>query len=320
MQFHTTLANKDVEILFRFGQDGMYNSTSLYFGHPDAKLLPSYWEKTKLSPKVVMLGQGLNLKRSANLIQAVLGAEHLHEDDGSCFAAHNLFCTSELTKVQLELFQQLFDSTFRKKYTRDRKHGQVPDRLQITRGHMCQNVQSWTEYSSRRWQIKEQLSKDSSTLRSIDSLKTAGVFPDEDQYHLDTNAHEQFLFHGTNDQAATAITKGDFLVNLAGSNAGTLYGRGIYLAESVSKSDEYTMENYAGERCILVCRATLGFVNYTDEVSPNVDNLVKSCTTGPYHCVLGDREKCRGTFREIIVYNNEQVYPEYVIWYKRVYE
>merc|ERR1712146_350145 len=88
-----------------------------------------------------------------------------------------------------------------------------------------------------------------------------------EQYQLDKDAHEEFLFHGTNDVAAESITKGDFLVNLAGSNAGTLYGKGVYLAESVSKSDEYTMENRSGERCILVCRAALGYVYYTDEAS-----------------------------------------------------
>jgi hypothetical protein len=196
----------------------------------------------------------------------------------------------------------------------------VPDRLLVTRGYRCQNVQNWVEYSRRRWQIKEELHARSDLPRSIDNLKTAGVFPNEDRYHLDSNAHEEFLFHGTNDEAAASITKGDFLVNLAGSNAGTLYGKGVYLAESVSKSDEYTKENGQGERCILVCRATLGAVSYTDEVAPDVDALVESCTKGPYHCVLGDREKCRGTYREIIVYDDDQVYPEYVIWYRRVYE
>jgi len=61
-------------------------------------------------------------------------------------------------------------------------------------------------------------------------------------------------------------------------------------------------------------------VNYSDEVSPDVDELVDSCVNGNFHCVVGDREKCRGTFREIIVYANSQVYPEYVIWYRRHYD
>lgn len=80
-----------------------------------------------------------------------------------------------------------------------------------------------------------------------------------------------WLFHGTSTEAATLITRGDFLVDKAGSNAGTLYGRGIYLAESCSKSDEYSRENADGHRCILLCRATLGNILYNDEVSPNID-------------------------------------------------
>merc|ERR1711981_795273 len=106
------------------------------------------------------------------------------------------------------------------------------DRLLITRGHRCQNVQNWVEYSRRRWQIQQDLKANKGLLRSIDNLKTAGVLPNEAQYQLEVGAHEQFLFHGTNDTAAECITKGDFLVNLAGSNAGTLYGRGVYLAAS----------------------------------------------------------------------------------------
>merc|ERR1711943_15365 len=179
---------------------------------------------------------------------------------------YNMFCTQDLPQSDLINFQKLFDASFRKKFTRDRKDGQgVPDRLLVTRGHRCQNVQNWVEYSRRRWQIKEELNARKDLPRSINDLKTAGVFPAQDQYRLDSDAHEEFLFHGTNDAAADSITKGDFLVNLAGSNAGTLYGKGVYLADSVSKSDEYTKENARGERCILVCRATLGYVNYTDE-------------------------------------------------------
>ena len=39
--------------------------------------------------------------------------------------------------------------------------------------------------------------------------------------------------------------------------------------------------------------------------------------SGPYHSVIGDREKCRGTFREIMVYDKNQAYPEWIVWYQR---
>jgi hypothetical protein len=322
MEFHGVPAKvENHEIWFRFSKEGLYTKTYLNFDHANAKLLPSYWNRKALFPQIVSVGSGLSLRRSENVFKALVGKEHQSQIGATDHMGYNMFSTQGLEQTDLLQFQRLFDNSLRKKFTRDRRDGMgVPDRLLVTRGYRCQNVQNWVEYSRRRWQIKEELHARSDLPRSIDNLKTAGVFPNEDRYHLDSNAHEEFLFHGTNDEAAASITKGDFLVNLAGSNAGTLYGKGVYLAESVSKSDEYTKENGQGERCILVCRATLGAVSYTDEVAPDVDALVESCTKGPYHCVLGDREKCRGTYREIIVYDDDQVYPEYVIWYKRVYE
>merc|ERR1712023_383506 len=190
------------------------------------------------------------------------------------------------------------DHSFRKKFTRDRKDGAVPDRLLVTRGQRCQNVQNWVEYSRRRWEIRGELKADKGLTKSIENVKTAGVLPRADRFQLDSDANEEFLFHGTNDSAAEGITRGDFLVNLAGSNAGTLYGRGVYLAESCSKSDEYSAENSDGMRCMLLCRTTLGNVLYCDAVRPPVDYLVHLCVNGPFHSVLGDREKARGTFRE----------------------
>jgi len=295
MEFHSMPTNvPDHELWFRFSGEGLYVKTYLNFDHPEAKLLPRYWNRSTLFPSIVTMGAGLSLRKSENVFKHAMGAEHQSEI-GDNYMTYNMFCTQALQHSELAEFQQLFDASFRKKFTRDRKDGGgVPNRLLITRGHRCQNVQNWVEYSRRRWQIKEELNAKKDLRRSIDNLKTTGALPDEDRYRLDPDAHEEFLFHGTNDVAAASITKGDFLVDLAGINAGTLYGRGVYLAESVTKSDEYTKENESGERCILVCRATLGYVNYNDEVSPNVDSLVKSCTDGPYHCVVGDREKCRG--------------------------
>merc|ERR1712079_775839 len=122
---------------------------------------------------------------------------------------------------------------------------------------------------------------------------------------------------GTNTFAANKITTGNFKINLAGSNAGTLYGRGIYLAENASKSDEYTKPLQSGERHLLVCRAMLGRVYYTDEKQSNPRTCEDACLRGRFHSVLGDRKKCRGTFREFIVFDEEQVYPNYIISYRR---
>merc|ERR1712224_216224 len=87
---------------------------------------------------------------------------------------------------------------------------------------------------------------------------------------------------------------------LAGSSTGTLYGRGTYLAESITKADEYAKPNDKGEYAVLLVRALGGNVRYIDAPEPDAEELVVSCVEGPYDCVLGDREKCKGTFREFI--------------------
>jgi len=135
-----------------------------------------------------------------------------------------------------------------------------------------------------------------------------------------------------------------------------LFGKGIYLAESSSKADEYgegsndnpdkprmqeegrpkegrpkegegparppgkiDPNNLCREAYSLVSRATLGRVKYTDEKNPNPDALQKDCLDGNHESVLGDRFKVHGTFREFIVFNDDLVYPEYVVRYERVY-
>eukprot|EP00439_Symbiodinium_sp_Y106_P041541 s1036_g5.t1 len=50
---------------------------------------------------------------------------------------------------------------------------------------------------------------------------------------------------------------------------------------------------------------------------PGRDKLESACTTGGYHCVLGDRLKARGTYREYVVYDHFQVYPQFIVWYSR---
>ena len=61
-------------------------------------------------------------------------------------------------------------------------------------------------------------------------------------------------------------------------------------------------------------------VHFLYEKRPDVDALVQKCVNGPFHSVLGDREKIHKTYREFIVYDDDQVYPEYVVWYQRIYD
>lgn len=388
-------------------------------------IIPSYWDKSRLED--IPMEKGLNPNEENTM---------------------NKFAKIELSGSDLEAIQKLFDSTYKKVYTRDRKGAKVPDRLKIVRVERIQNLQNWAEFRLRQQEVVEEIKKlrdagekgvckngheleplgttmdngwncdgnsDGGCLSGIRDFhqtkgmnrfrcvkcdfdycdkcyilrtgaklcmkghplvplgttkdngwgcdnhstkegclrgnKTKGIDRyrcaqcDYDlcdkcyQRHIghvlnniktdqmdlhseesDKDSNTVWLFHGTSTEAAALITRGDFLVDKAGSNAGTLYGRGIYLAESCSKSDEYSRENADGHRCILLCRATLGNILYNDEVSPNIDCLLRQIHDKRYHSLLGDREKCRKTFREFVIYDDDQVYPEFAVWYERVYE
>lgn len=78
-------------------------------------------------------------------------------------------------------------------------------------------------------------------------------------------------------------------------------------------------------RCVPVdtrrCRVVLGEILHLttggEAVQPAIESAMKSKA---YHAVCGDRLACVGTFREFVVYTAHQVYPEYVVYYKREYD
>lgn len=234
-------------------------------------------------------------------------------------------------------FQRLLDLTHRKVYTRDRLGQPVPERLQLLTVSAVTNDESWGHYVARREAVRQELNSDISNFQRYEvdtqarttgdeALDTcgesaeaiAGILAEDFASPLMAEVNEVFLYHGTSASAAEAIKTHDFRINLAGTNAGTLYGRGIYLAENGTKSDEYTTPMSDGVRHLLVCRVVLGRVYYTDTKDTDPRACEDACLKGKFNSVLGDRKKCRGTFREFIVFDEEQVYTNYILTYKRV--
>lgn len=144
-----------------------------------------------------------------------------------------------------------------------------------------------------------------------------------DYQSLDPRLNECLLFHGTNPVSAEAITVENFKVSLAGSASGTLFGRGIYFAENCTKSDEYAkpdpQTNYS---TMLLCRTLLGRFKVFDDHSFSPRDC-ENCVLGldpphAFHSLLGDRLKAANTFREFVVFDDDQAYVEFVVWYERV--
>merc|ERR1711988_1930178 len=123
------------------------------------------------------------------------------------------------------------------------------------------------------------------------------------------SVNEAYLMHGTSPTSALAILATSFKVDFAGGAAGTMFGPGVYLAESSSKSDEYAQDDaegaYKGMFALLVCRAVVGEPFVTEQPGDHSREVI----AGSFDCVLGDREKAVGTYREFIFFHEDSIFP-----------
>lgn len=223
----------------------------------------------------------------------------------------------------LHEFQRLVDHCFISKSTRDRKGGQVPKGMQVMKVVRVQNSTLMRAYYARREQIANELSDDdhrkSKEILTPDVRTNVLDQPLTVLPQLEDCAIERWVFHGTTPEGLEGITTASFDLNRAGTGSGLMYGKRIYCAGCSSKADEYTREDKKGIRGLLLCRASLGKILYTCEPSPRVADLEQEKKDRKCHSILGDRWRAVGTYREFIFSDKSQVYPEFILYYKRVY-
>lgn len=257
-------------------------------------------------------------------------------------------------KEVLQDLQQLLTGTLKKEdnWTRDRGcalHGRnkcesscifhhrapVPTGYKLIRAEKNRNDALWQTYSVTRSAIREECATTTAVEHLLfhphSAIDVSGTEP------LDTNINEFRLFHGTGLAGVKGICGSNFRLKMAGTGAtwkkdgekaGTpLYGWGVYLAESSTKSDEYAEEIKEGLPidvgcyALLVCRAVGGLARLVDTNEFDPDDLRTDIFDGPYHSVFGDRVvKLGKPYREIVVYDNAQIFPEFILYYKRSFD
>lgn len=137
---------------------------------------------------------------------------------------------------------------------------------------------------------------------------------------VDGSVNETYLWHGTQVRKGLAIAQEDFSLEHAGSGAGTMYGKGLYFAESSTKADEYADDepggHYANTRALLLCRVCIGKYHYVTERDPSA---IQAFLDGEADSTVGDRATAVNTYREVVIYDADQVYPEYLVLYSRLH-
>jgi len=197
----------------------------------------------------------------------------------------------------------------------------------------------WKDYVARRCQIRQLRRGRGNNIASMKEVSqepafTSAITREEPQAFApqDEGTSEMYLFHGTNVRSALRIASEKIRLNLSKTEGGL--GPGFYLAESVTKADEYASdtagpgleepdEYYAGVFAMLVMRVTMGRIYPSDHFFSNDGEKAQVMSTvlekREYDSVLGDRRAKANTFREFCVYDESQVYTEYVVLYERVY-
>lgn len=226
----------------------------------------------------------------------------------------------EATKVQI---QKLLDDTFKRKSTRDR-NDKLPTRLVLQSAHRIEDANMWRRYRSKQMEMAQKRGKGFTLLPTMPGsgeAKTTKALSQNFRSRLNPGINEMYLFHGTKPTAVMGIREDGWMLSKAGSNVGTMFGKGAYFAENSSKCDEYAQCDdsglFEGIYAALIGRVTMGEMFYITE--SNIPAIDKAMSSGEYDSVLGDREAPVNTYREFVAFDEAMIYPEFVVLYRREY-
>lgn len=249
--------------------------------------------------------------------------------------------------------QRLLDETHKtsENWTRDRGcalHGRnkcsdhcvfshkapVPSRFELVRAEKNRNLPLLQTFTTTRSAIQQECKPDNAAVPFV-PYAAESCIDIKGEEPLDPSINEWRLLHGTGVKAVKGICGTNFRLNLSGTGATwktddkkvglPLYGYGVYLAERITKADEYCDEieeglpSDIGLHAVLVCRVVGGLCRLVDTNEFDPAQLRADIFDGPYHSMFGDRiVKLGKPFREIVVYDNAQVFPEFILYYRRI--
>lgn len=140
--------------------------------------------------------------------------------------------------------------------------------------------------------------------------------------------NEFYLFHGTSERVADAITDKDFYISQGKPENGDTFGNGVYMAEYVSHAHffaEMMQERDGGDTSIatiLVCRAFCGRINdvgntaETSERHERAGEFEAALKSRKYHSTMGREWPSNYNVQEWVVADDDQVLPEFIVYCK----
>jgi hypothetical protein len=168
-------------------------------------------------------------------------------------------------------------------------------------------------------QLRRDILKKNCAAQGISSLSAAtnwqSVIPSKTEMSTDIN--EFYLFHGTDSKSAQIICEHGFDERVA--NLKGLYGTGSYFAMNTCKSYQYSSKD-SSTFVILVCRVAMGSPYYTSTSHNNQRRPPDNADTPdrPFDSIFAQHGIGKGGqqhHNEYVVFDRNQVYPEYIVRY-----
>jgi len=214
--------------------------------------------------------------------------------------------------------------------------GQDSHKMTHIKGFVLRNAEriehgvAWKRYKDRRIEI--------SMCKINDKISTATHEDANDHlvktFGLEIACNERFLFHGTKPDVVDLILNQGFTEHVG--NLQGMFGSGIYFSENSSKSDEYCAADSKGLCYMFLTRVCLG-APYVVRKKPEIDPL-KGIRRAPFfpgmdpklkssqaHSVVAETVMSKNgspdcylqRYREFVVYNGAQCYPEILLTFER---
>jgi hypothetical protein len=173
-------------------------------------------------------------------------------------------------------------------------------------------------------------------------------------FTMKAGANEAILLHGTSPERLLELLSTGLNERYSGTNAGTAFGDGIYLAEDVGKTDQYvgadsaydpsndlhkrlygrTVRHPGDVFYVLVVRAALGYPVRTQQVGPKATSMENLTPIFPksfrellpvqgvtppivHHSLIAELGPAIARYREFVLFHSEYVHIDYVIAYHR---
>jgi len=223
--------------------------------------------------------------------------------------------------VWVPRMQALVDGTCRRGTLgigRDQAFNEVKyNKMVVQRVSLIKNGQLWSQYCTERElhagdDVGEKLKPVTFDYGMHPWMKGMGLRPELNEF---------YLWHGTKPDIVDKIAGGGFDERVSYFDAdrkqiGGLFGAGVYFAEHCSKSDQYcTPEPFApdGTFYLILARVTMLKFFWTEKGLKNQRRAPDG-----FDSVVGQLSAKQ--YREFIVYDRRQTYPEYIVEYKRGYD